>query len=132
MCKWGISTSVRVKIPADLSYTGEVRWKDELIDSCIAPLVDALQRGGIDMRGSCCGHGKAVGQISLQDGRTLLIIDGRQWHNQQGRYLFKLLCEWLIWLVRYYTKRARERVRNTQPPLFVVQPEQTEMDLSCT
>lgn len=26
-------------------------------------------------------------------------------------------------------ERARERVRNTQPPLFVLQPEQTEMDL---
>jgi len=26
-------------------------------------------------------------------------------------------------------ERARERVRNTQPPLFVMEPEQTEMGL---
>jgi hypothetical protein len=37
--------------------------------------VNALQLGGLDMRGSCCGHGKTIGDIDLQDGRVLLILD---------------------------------------------------------
>jgi hypothetical protein len=75
MCTWGTWESVRVKIPADLSATGEARWKDEPIDACIADLVRALQEGGVDMRGSCCGHGSDFGRISLRDGRTLIVTD---------------------------------------------------------
>lgn len=75
MCKWGNSIKTRVKIPAELSSTGKDKWKDVGIDSCIAPFVDALQKGGIDMRASCCGHGEAPGTIHLQDGRILMIID---------------------------------------------------------
>lgn len=74
MCKWGSHAKVRVKIPADLSSTGAEKWQNALVDSCIAPLVKALQEGGIDMRGSCCGHGKGPGDIHLQDGRMLLIL----------------------------------------------------------
>jgi len=65
---------VRVKIASDLSHTGKAYWKDVEIDSCIADLVSALQEGGIDMRASCCGHGKTKGSILLQDGRKLMII----------------------------------------------------------
>ena len=68
---------VRVKIPADLSSTGKVKHRKMKIDACIAPLVEALQQGGIDMRGSCCGHGHSVGEIYLQDGRLLLVLDER-------------------------------------------------------
>lgn len=75
MCKWGTDTNVRVKMPADLSHTGEERWDYKGIDSCIAPIVKALQEGGVDMRSSCCGHGKADGEISLADGRTLVVKD---------------------------------------------------------
>jgi hypothetical protein len=66
---------VNVRIPSDLSCTGKARWKLARIDACIAPLVRALQKGGVDMRGSCCGHGAAPGQIALADGRLLLVID---------------------------------------------------------
>ena len=64
---------VKVKIPADLSHTGKTLWKKMKIDKCMAPIVKALQEGGIDMRGSCCGHGKMDGDIHLQDGRILII-----------------------------------------------------------
>jgi len=64
---------VRVKVPADLSHTGKEFWKVAAIDHCIAPIVEALQNAGIDMRGSCCGHGKSNGTILLQDGRVLVI-----------------------------------------------------------
>lgn len=73
MCQWGTDTKVRVKVAAHLSSTGKEQWRDYGIDSCIAPLVKALQEGGIDMLGSCCGHGKANGRIDLADGRTLEI-----------------------------------------------------------
>jgi len=71
MCKWGTDTLVNVKILADQSCSGEEYWKEMKIDSCIAPLVDALQRAGVDMRGSCCGHGKARGRIDLADGQII-------------------------------------------------------------
>ena len=71
MCEWGTHTDVRVWIPADLSATRKARWRVKPIDSCIADIVSALQNDGIDMRGSCCGHGQDFGNIILQDGRTL-------------------------------------------------------------
>lgn len=75
MCEWGDNTMVEVTIPEDLSCTGEERIKACAIDSCIAPIVEALERGGIKMRGSCCGHNRGVGDIHLQDGRMLIILD---------------------------------------------------------
>lgn len=73
MCKHGTDIMVRVKVPADLSSTGAEKWREFGIDACIAPIVKALQEGGIDMRGSCCGHGNAAGRIDLADGRVLHI-----------------------------------------------------------
>jgi len=74
MCAHGTSIPVQVKIPADLAAEGREKWKEAPIDACIAPLVAALQVAGIDMRGSCCGHGRGDGHIDLQDGRGLLIL----------------------------------------------------------
>jgi hypothetical protein len=74
MCKSGNVAIVKVKIPADLSCDGKEKWKEVGIDSCIAPIVKALQKAGIDMRGSCCGHGEKIGEIALADGRGLLIL----------------------------------------------------------
>ncbi len=87
MCKDGDTVTRLVKIPADLSSTGKERWKDALIDSCIAPIVTALQGGGVDMRGSCCGHDLTLGHIDLQDGRGLLILTP----DQNRMYLTHLL-----------------------------------------
>ena len=73
MCQDRHSQVVRVWVRADLSHTGASRWKDVAIDACIAPIVVALQAYGINMTGSCCGHGKAEGWIDLQDGRQLIV-----------------------------------------------------------
>jgi len=73
MCRYGDTVPVCVKIPADLSHSGKSYWRAMKIDRCIAPIVKALQEGGIDMRASCCGHGKTDGKINLQDGRVLVI-----------------------------------------------------------
>lgn len=76
------SQNVLVKIPADLSCTGFARFKYVGIDACIAPIVEALQRR-IDMRGSCCGHGKALGEIHLQDGRVLIIANYQEFDKHR-------------------------------------------------
>ena len=73
MCEWGTWEIVQVKIPADHSSMGKEKWKMIQVDACLASIVRALQRGGIDMRSSCCGHGKEPGHIDLQDGRRLII-----------------------------------------------------------
>lgn len=75
MCAHDDCVHVNVLIPAELACSGAAYRRDMLIDRCIAPLVDALQKGGIDMNSSCCGHGKHEGHISLQDGRLLLVLD---------------------------------------------------------
>jgi len=81
--------TVKVRIPADLSHNLKAHWSEEKIDRCIAPIVNALQKSGIDMRGSCCGHGKTFGEITLQDRRALLILNAEQYRNakKQG-YLY--------------------------------------------
>ena len=76
MCTWGLDTPVRIKVPADLSHTGRDCWRLFKIDACIADLVQALQAAGIDMRESCCGHGRGPGEIVLQDGRRLVVEVG--------------------------------------------------------
>lgn len=73
MCERGTWEIIQVKIPADLSSTGEEKWKIIQVDACLAAIIRALQRGGVDMRSSCCGHGKEPGYIDLQDGRRLVI-----------------------------------------------------------
>lgn len=59
---------------APVGRDGQERWSWQQIDTCLAPIVKALQEGGIDMLGSCCSHGKAIGRIDLADGHTLLIV----------------------------------------------------------
>jgi hypothetical protein len=44
------------------------------VDSCIAPIVSALNRAAIRTTSSCCGHGKDAGHILLDDGRGLVIV----------------------------------------------------------
>ena len=79
-CPCRETESVLVRVPADLSHTGEARWKPAQIDRCLAPLVRGLQAAGVQMRASCCGHGERDGEIVLQDGRTLTI----KWTGEVG------------------------------------------------
>jgi hypothetical protein len=73
MCEWGTWTVLTLTIPADLSHTGEAREKPCDVDSCIAPIVKALNDGGIPTVACCCGHGNRPGNIILGDGRELII-----------------------------------------------------------
>ena len=87
MCKWGTEEKVWVRISADLSCTGKEKWKHVLVDKCIAPIVRALQKENIDMRGSCCGHECKVGDIHLQDGRVLIIADYGVYDKNRDRII---------------------------------------------
>ena len=70
----------RVRIPAHMSYSGETRWADKLIDICLADIVKALVDAGIYTNGCCCGHGVAEkGSIVLTDGRRLTVEFPENW-----------------------------------------------------
>lgn len=73
MCRWGTSRRCRVTMPANLSHTGKARTRWVSVDSCIADIVRALNRGGVKTANSCCGHGKRRGTILLHDGRELIV-----------------------------------------------------------
>jgi hypothetical protein len=73
MCEHGDTVPVEVKVVAGVSHSGRDEWKVKPIDRCLSDLVRALQDGGIDMLGSCCGHGERQAQIVLADGRRLFV-----------------------------------------------------------
>lgn len=73
MCLHGETIRLEVPIPAGLSHTGKARWDVKPIDACLAPIIAALNEGGILTAASCCGHGKGDGSIILHDGRELVI-----------------------------------------------------------
>lgn len=45
------------------------------IDYCIADIVAALNAANINTVASCCGHGKMLSSICLQDGRVCIITE---------------------------------------------------------
>ena len=51
-----------------------INGKVQCIDWCIHQMVAALNAGGVETVGSCCGHGKMPGNIVLADGRVLVIF----------------------------------------------------------
>lgn len=68
MCEWGTHVAVKNLLTTE----GKRRtWK---IDRCIAPIVKALNDGGVETIASCCGHGKGPGRITLLDDRELFIL----------------------------------------------------------
>lgn len=62
MCEWGNTEIVKTS-----------SGKEVDVDSCIVPLVYALNMAGIETVACCCGHGKRPGNIALKDGRELII-----------------------------------------------------------
>lgn len=78
MCKWGTTVEMEVTIPAHLSHTGEARKKVIGVDQCIAPLVAALNAGGIATICSCCGHGYLPGSVILADDTWLMLLTREQ------------------------------------------------------
>lgn len=64
MCKWG--TDAHLVLP---------NGKTIAVDSCIADLVDRLNKAGISTVASCCGHGQLPATIALEGDRWLMLMD---------------------------------------------------------
>jgi hypothetical protein len=75
MCEHGTTVDLLVPITADLAWEGELTWKIKPIDACIAPIVKALNEGGVLTRGCCCGHGVRRPEIILSDHTRLVLLD---------------------------------------------------------
>jgi len=71
MCEYGNTKMCRVLTVADDSHTGKMRWDWKPVDSCIAEVVDMLNKYGILTRSCCCGHGVAKSSVILHSGQTL-------------------------------------------------------------
>lgn len=78
VCEHNDTVPMAVLIPAHQSHTGRERVAIKPIDRCIAPIVEALNRGGILTVASCCGHGQGPGSIVLADGRELYIAPDQE------------------------------------------------------
>lgn len=78
MCEHGDTVLVRVPVDARDSWTHELRWTFKAVDRCIAPIVQALNEGGVLTRTSCCGHGKENPEILLADGRVVIVLPGEE------------------------------------------------------
>lgn len=73
MCEWG--DDVEILVPMHPDTTGKpFHWAVRKIDSCLVPMITALNNAGIYTLNSCCGHGKSLGSIILHDGRELVIM----------------------------------------------------------
>jgi hypothetical protein len=77
MCEHGTTVDVLVPIPADLAWEGELTWKIKPVDACIAPIVKALNEGGVLTRSCCCGHGARRPEIILADHSRLVLLAAR-------------------------------------------------------
>ena len=60
MCEHGNTTLVKLCRPRKVSGRTEVP-----VDSCIAPLVQALNDLGIETMSACCGHGETPASIMI-------------------------------------------------------------------
>lgn len=54
-----------------------IKRRIEYIDFCIADIVAALNAANIATDASCCGHGKRLGTVILDDGRWILVTRDR-------------------------------------------------------
>jgi hypothetical protein len=73
MCNWGETIGIKLIIPSNLSSSGKNKYKLCQIDTCIAPIIKALNENDIKTISCCCGHGSKNGWILLEDGRELII-----------------------------------------------------------
>jgi hypothetical protein len=72
MCKRGDTIEMRLPV------VGEIRYGVAEIDKCIAPIIKALNDGGVITRGCCCGHGEVMGYIHLDSGKYLGVFPNRK------------------------------------------------------
>jgi len=62
MCKYGSDSPVKLN---DRSFWGGK--KTVRVDSCIAPVIQAIQDAGLRTSSCCCGHGRGASLIVWED-----------------------------------------------------------------
>jgi len=72
MCKRG--NMVEMELP----IAGDFRQGIAKVDKCIAPIIKALNAGGVLTKGCCCGHGEIMGYIRLANGKYLGVFPNRK------------------------------------------------------
>jgi hypothetical protein len=77
MCSWNDTIPLEVIIPSHLSHTGRAYKKTVGIDRCIYEIVKKLNDTGTITIASCCGHGKYLPSIILEDGTDFYTIEYR-------------------------------------------------------
>jgi len=56
------------------------------IDLCVARLVAALEAGGLQPVASCCGHGKVLPSVLLNDDTCLIVMNREQGNEVIKKY----------------------------------------------
>ena len=72
-------------------YAENYNGKQYQVDHCISNIVKALNDGNIKTKCSCCSHGKGLGNIMLDDGRELMIIDNFETAREIDKLIFEHL-----------------------------------------
>lgn len=72
MCKHGDTIDVLVTIHSSVSHNGRSHKAIKPIDRCIAPLICMLEKFGVKMLGSCCGHGESEPSVIVFDNEELI------------------------------------------------------------
>lgn len=73
MCEWGSDIEVKNLRAGGNHPDFPLHYRTWKIDACLAPIVQALNVGGVETVQACCGHGREDGIIELADGRTLVV-----------------------------------------------------------
>ena len=69
MCEYG----TEVQMPVRVLPSKEIKVKG--VDACLAPLVKFLNDNGVQTWGSCCGHGKNRGSISIDESSIRRVLE---------------------------------------------------------
>lgn len=106
MCEWGTHEEMTLTIPAHLSHSGKAYEKLVAVDACIAPIVRALNAGGVPTVASCCGHGRGPGNITLDDGRELVVMPKETGVTGVANFVTGMAVTvglvWLGWLLNFW------------------------------
>lgn len=79
MCKRGDMIEMRLPV------VGGIRQGIAKIDRCIAPIIKALNDGGVTTIGCCCGHREQTGYIHLTGGRYLGVYTNAKAFRREAR-----------------------------------------------
>lgn len=86
---FGTTPEVKLTMLVGILPDGERRYKDVMIDACIAPVIQYLWDNGVTTGGSCCGHGHNSPSIVLEQG-VENYSQVRDWIKEKDDRFFEL------------------------------------------